>query len=83
MAAELQWDKTGEHYYETGVDRGVLFVWDGSASNWFNGVAWFGLSKVTFFQSVMSSKATILLLPLKEAPYRSPTKIEKLQNPLS
>lgn len=47
MAAELQWDKTGEHYYETGVDRGVLFVWDGVTNAWAKGVAWSGLSKVT------------------------------------
>ena len=23
--AKLQWDKTGEHFYETGVDHGVLY----------------------------------------------------------
>lgn len=43
----LTWDQTGERTYETGVDRGVLFVYD-STQNWYgNGVAWNGLTNVS------------------------------------
>lgn len=37
----LQWDETGERVFEAGVDRGVLYLTDGS------GVAWNGLLGVT------------------------------------
>lgn len=42
---KITWDKTGERYYETGVDHGVLFPIqnDGTYSK---GVAWNGLSAV-------------------------------------
>lgn len=45
---KLTWDKTGERYYETGVDKGVLFPFasDGD-SKYAKGVAWNGLSTVT------------------------------------
>jgi hypothetical protein len=36
----LAWDKTGERIYQTGVDRGVLYLQDGRA------VAWNGLTSV-------------------------------------
>ena len=41
----LEWDKTGERYYETGVDHGVLYVRadDGSYNE---GVVWNGLTAV-------------------------------------
>lgn len=42
----LEWDKTGEHVYETGVDRGVLYVMD-STGAYPEGVAWNGLTGVT------------------------------------
>jgi hypothetical protein len=42
----LQWDKTGERFFETGVDRGVLFQID-SAGEYVDGVAWNGLTGVT------------------------------------
>jgi len=42
----LQWDKTGERLYETGVDRGVLFQID-ETGDYINGVAWNGLTAVT------------------------------------
>lgn len=42
----LQWDKTGERLYETGVDHGVLFQVDGSGE-YTDGVAWNGLTTVT------------------------------------
>jgi len=37
----LQWDKVGERYFETGVDRGVLYPRDGVA------VPWNGLTNVS------------------------------------
>lgn len=44
--AALVWDKTGERFYETGVDHGVLYVQkpDGTYND---GVAWNGLTAVT------------------------------------
>jgi hypothetical protein len=43
--ATLTWDKTGEHFYETGLDKGVLYVQDAGAYP--KGVAWNGLTGVT------------------------------------
>lgn len=45
MAFELEWDKTGERYYETGTDRGVLYPWDND--DYGDAVAWNGLTAVT------------------------------------
>lgn len=45
--AILEWDKVGEHRYESGVDHGVLYVWDKSKKAYGKGVAWNGLTKVT------------------------------------
>ena len=42
----IVWDKAGEHFYETGVDHGVLYVADDSGK-YGKGVAWNGLSSVT------------------------------------
>jgi len=42
---KLEWDKSGEKYYETGVDRGVLFVKD-TTGKYGKGVAWNGLINV-------------------------------------
>ena len=44
--SKIVWDKTGERFYETGVDRGVLYVQD-DQGNYPNGVAWNGLIGVT------------------------------------
>ena len=48
--SKLKWDQTGERFYETGVDRGVLFVWDPTLNTnkggYGEGVAWNGLSNV-------------------------------------
>lgn len=41
----LEWDKVGERTYETGVDRGVLYI--PTAGVYDNGVAWNGLTSVT------------------------------------
>lgn len=45
MSIKLKWDETGKKFYETGVDRGVLYPQTNGAYP--NGVAWNGLSKVS------------------------------------
>ena len=49
--APLVWDQEGQRPYETGVDQGVLWVFDSSANSgagaWQDGVAWNGLTAVT------------------------------------
>ena len=42
----LEWDKTGEHFYESGVSKGVLYVLS-DKGKYDNGVAWNGLTNVT------------------------------------
>ena len=42
----LVWDKTGQRFYETGVDHGVLYLPD-SFGAYVDGVAWNGLTTVT------------------------------------
>lgn len=42
----LEWDKTGEHFYESGVNKGVLYVLS-DEGKYDNGVAWNGLTNVT------------------------------------
>lgn len=42
----LQWDKPGEHFYETGVDHGVLYQID-ETGDYVDGVPWNGLTAVT------------------------------------
>jgi hypothetical protein len=42
----LEWDKTGERRYETGVDHGVLYIPD-AGGNYLSGFAWNGLTTVT------------------------------------
>jgi hypothetical protein len=44
--AKITWDNVGERFYETGVDRGVLYVYDSTQSSYGNGVPWNGLSAV-------------------------------------
>ncbi len=43
--ARLEWDKVGERIYETGVDRGVLYIPNNGV--YVSGVAWNGLTTVT------------------------------------
>lgn len=45
--AALVWDKVGEHFYETGVSKGVLYPRNASSGEYTPGVAWNGLSAVT------------------------------------
>lgn len=54
--SKLVWDKTGERLYETGVDRGVLYVQ--SNGTYPKGVAWNGLTAVT--ESPSGAEATPL-----------------------
>lgn len=42
----IEWDRSGEHIYETGVDHGVLYPVDDNG-DYSNGEAWNGLSSVT------------------------------------
>ena len=44
--ARLEWDKTGERVYESGVDHGVLYVMDATGT-YGTGVVWNGLTAVT------------------------------------
>ncbi len=43
---KLEWDQKGEHYYETGIQNGVLFPRN-SGGSYGAGVAWNGLSSIT------------------------------------
>lgn len=42
---KIIWDVVGEHYYETGVDQGVVYLLDANGV-YNNGVAWNGLTSV-------------------------------------
>lgn len=42
----LAWDQIGERRYETGTDRGVLYVYDSTKQKYGTGVAWNGLTGV-------------------------------------
>ena len=44
--SKIIWDDTGKKFYETGCDRGVLYVSDGEGG-YQSGVAWNGLTSVT------------------------------------
>lgn len=54
---KLMWDKTGERLYETGVDRGVLYIPDENGV-YDDGVAWNGLTTVTESPSGAESTKT-------------------------
>ena len=45
MSELLKWDQAGEHYYETGVDRMVLFPRNDKGV-YENGVAWSGITAI-------------------------------------
>lgn len=55
--AKLEWDKTGERYYETGVKNGVLYVQD-TTGTYPLGVPWNGLTAIT--ESPSGAEATPL-----------------------
>ncbi len=50
----LKWDQVGERFYETGVDKGVLYIPNGGVYD--NGYAWNGLTTVT--ESPSGAEAT-------------------------
>lgn len=52
----IEWDKTGERLYETGIDHGVLYILDSDSASYKNGVAWNGLTAVT--ESPSGAEAT-------------------------
>lgn len=54
---KLTWDGTGQRYYETGVDHGVLYI-PNAGGVYDNGVAWNGLTTVT--ESPSGAEATAL-----------------------
>ena len=54
--SKLEWDKTGERYYETGVKQGVLYPQ--VSGSYPKGVAWNGLTAVT--ESPSGAEATAL-----------------------
>lgn len=52
--AQLKWDETGKHYFETGVDHGVLYVIDDTIAQddpdfgkYGKGIVWNGLTTVS------------------------------------
>lgn len=55
--AKLTWDATGEHLYETGVRKGVLYVQNANGT-YGNGVAWNGITAVT--ESPSGAEATAI-----------------------
>lgn len=42
----MNWDAQGEHYYSTGVDRGVFYDYDTTNGTYHPGVEWNGLTAV-------------------------------------
>lgn len=54
---KLEWDKSGEHLFETGVDRGVLYP-QAADGTYPKGVAWNGLTSVS--ESPSGAEATAL-----------------------
>ena len=81
---KLIWDKTGERFYETGVDRGVLYP-QGAHGIYPLGVPWNGLTAVTESPSGAESNKqyadNIVYLNLISAEEFSGT-IEALQSPV-
>lgn len=45
--ARIEWDKTGEKYYETGTDRGVIYPQTGEGGAYAKGEPWNGLTGIT------------------------------------
>lgn len=45
--AKLEWDKTGERFYETGTTHGVLYRLNKTTNAYDKGVVWNGLTAVT------------------------------------
>lgn len=56
--AALTWDEIGDHLYETGVRKGVLYLLDEDDNDYPEGVAWNGLTAVT--ESPSGAEATAI-----------------------
>lgn len=56
-AGALKWDQTGERFYETGVDHGVLYPYNTTTSAYDDGVAWNGLTSISESPSGAESNA--------------------------
>ena len=63
--SKLVWDAVGEHFYETGVDHGVLYLYNQTSKAYDNGVAWNGLTSVQESPSGAESNAQYGLDGLK------------------
>lgn len=55
--SKLVWDQTGERFYETGIDHGVLYPYNNNTSAYDTGVAWNGLTSVSESPSGAESNA--------------------------
>jgi len=55
--SKLLWDQTGERFYETGIDHGVLYPYNTSTNSYDSGVAWNGLTSVSESPSGAESNA--------------------------
>lgn len=55
--SKIVWDAIGEHFYETGVDHGVLYLYNQTSKQYDNGVAWNGLTSVSETPSGAESNA--------------------------
>lgn len=47
MATRLVWDKTGEHFYNTGIDQVALYVYDSALKKYGKPVAWNGVTALS------------------------------------
>ena len=43
----IEWDAAGEHWYQTGVDKVALYVWDSTNKKYGAPVAWNGVTAIT------------------------------------
>jgi hypothetical protein len=51
MEGRIVWDETGNRKYETGTDRGVLYLYGSKAAPYANGTGWDGLTGMTLAPS--------------------------------
>ena len=55
--AQLVWDASGQHLYETGVDHAVLYTLNSAGTAYTNGYAWNGISSIQETPSGAESNA--------------------------
>ena len=56
--SKIVWDQVGQHFYETGVDHAVLYVYNKTLNAYGTGVAWNGITGIT--ESPSGAEATSL-----------------------